>query len=237
MLPYQALTVCALTYGNYPELTARCLESIRRVFGDKLELRVGCNQVSPASEAIALRLASPGQCLVSAENLYKYPMMRRLFFEQPITTPWTMWFDDDSALVPPDGTYGHWYDRLMQAAAQADILGSPYTQGWAGNQREWVKAQPWYTGDDPALRPKVGFLTGGWWMIRTELLHRYNYPWPEIQHNGGDAMLGELCRQQGLRVRTFREHIWINADGQGRESKAKRRGAKTPMVGEEFQCA
>jgi hypothetical protein len=79
------------------------------------------------------------------------------------------------------------------------------------------------------------FATGGFWVIKTELLYRYNYPWPELDHNGGDSLLGELCLQQDLRLQQFKEGVKINASRDGKESAAKRRGTSQKPLGHDFQ--
>ena len=47
-------------------------------------------------------------------------------------------------------------------------------------------------------------------------------------------MLGELFRHQGLRLGRFHGGVRINADAQGRHSKAKRRGVSENRVGWNF---
>jgi hypothetical protein len=69
-------------------------------------------------------------------------------------------------------------------------------------------AAPWYTGK--AVPAKPSFVTGGWWLAKTEFLSLWDYPFPELYHNGGDTILGEVCRQQGLALGKFKKGVLIN---------------------------
>lgn len=233
-------TICVLLYGNYPTLAERCLRSITEtVAAEDLELRVGLNQVVPLV-ADWVKSWLPPECIwESKENRHKYPMMREMIHGvRPIETPYTMWFDDDSYLDGFQLTAGHdqvhWLHTVEQCMEDADMIGSIYSMHWSGNQRDFVKAQPWYAGKDPADQPKIRFATGGWWTMRTPLLYRYDYPWPTLDHRGGDIMLGEMCRQQSLRLRHFNTGLHINADKDGKESKSQRRGFDQTPIGVDF---
>ena len=228
------VTVAVLTYGDYPQLAERCLRSIVTTLGETCPLRVGCNAVSSRTAAVVAKIAGHASIWREDANIFKYPLMRKMFYDVPLATEWVMWFDDDSWLSATANAAGPWIDRLAAAAADADLLGSPYVMPWRGNQQAWVRSQPWYGGDAPRPRGAT-FMTGGWWCIRTDVLRKYDYPWPSLQHNGGDMMLGELCRQQKLRMRSFRDSLFINADDTGKESAAVRRGATTSLLGEHFR--
>jgi hypothetical protein len=218
-----------LLFGDYPELARRCLHSICKALpSSRCELRLGSNAISQATyNVIADEF---GACFPVANwydsptNIHKYPLMRRMLHDplNPVTTPYVMWFDDDSYLQP-DLNGAKWLDAVVQQMATADMIGKPYTMGWGGRQRDWVKAQPWYNGNDPYKRAKLSFLTGGWWCLRADVLRRFDYPWRELDHNGGDTMLGELCVQQGLRKREWYSGVVINA--------AKRRGFESKPLG------
>jgi len=223
-------TICVLLYGDYPELADRCLRSITAtVARDDLNLVVILNSVTPAVSAWVRSWVPDEQILEVSDNPGKYPLMRRVLHETDlVTTPYFMWFDDDSFLKGFSLTEDHpeksWLSVVSDAMENADVIGSIYTMRWMGEQREFVMQQPWYGGKSPAERGSIKFATGGWWTARTDVLRRFNYPWPALHHNGGDTMLGELCFQQDLRLKNFRTGVRINADDQGRESKAPRRG-------------
>ena len=224
----ELFTICVLLYGDFPKLADRCLRSITRaVPAADLNLRVCMNAAAPRVSDWVRSWVPEENVREYPENPGKYPVMRDLLYgARPISTPYMIWFDDDSYLSPEteyrDGK--GWLSLVEQAMATADLLGSVYTIPWQGRQREFVRRQPWYAGKNPGAVSHIRFVTGGWWTARTDVLRRFDYPWKDLGHNGGDAMLGELCRQQGLRIRAFREGVRINADDAGRESAAPRRG-------------
>ena len=233
-------TIGVLLHGNYPDLAHRCLSSIAATIkADDLNIRVGLNAVHPAVVRWVKRLI-PEDCIWEYDtNINKYPLMRQMIYEsKPVTTDYFMWFDDDSYLtgyeIGPNHPTISWLQKVEHAMIDADMIGSVYEMRYRGNQREWIINQPWYTGK-PVDPVKMKFITGGWWTIRTPLLYKYNYPWPELDHNGGDLLLGALMQQQGLRMRQFRDGVKINADVHGNESKAKRRGTNQNPLGWDFE--
>lgn len=235
-------TACVLLYGDHPDLAERCLRPLLPlVAARRLGLRVGMNQVSRRTAVLVFDMMAeaPGQAVLnSQENILKYPMMRRLFGldgGQPrVDTPYVMWFDDDSYVKDPDPAA--WLAAAEAAMAGADMVGSVYTMRapHTARQEAWIRSQPWYGGRPVQNPPK--FATGGWWMLRTEVVYRHNWPVPDIIHDGGDTMLGELIHQQGLTLARFNAGVAINADAAGRESKAPRRGrsGKTPRAGSDY---
>lgn len=235
-----SFTIGVLLYGDYPQLAERCLRSIAAtVKATDLNLRVGLNQVSPrVSEWVKSWV--PSSCIWEyPKNINKYPLFREMIHgATPVETDYFMWFDDDSWLEGYErgstNQQPYWLQLVDHAMTGADMIGSLYTMDFQGNQRDWLKTQSWYGGKDPANR-KIRFATGGWWTIKTEILYKYNYPWPELDHNGGDTLLGELCLQQDLRLQQFRKGVKINASDDGRESKSERRGTSQRPLGYDFK--
>ena len=234
-----AFTVCVLLYGDYPELAMRCLSKLRLLtMSGTIALRIGTNSISQRT-ADAVRLLGLNNCVFShsKENIIKYPMMKRLFCSSEpkigdsfgVATPFVMWFDDDS-YISADDPY-EWLSLVEQEMEAADMIGSVYSIRLKGNQSLWVKRQPWYNGVPVTHLQRVSYCTGGWWTIRTDVPQKFQWPISELVHRGGDVMLGELCRQQGLRLVHFREGIAINADADGLESKSPRRGFDSAPVG------
>jgi hypothetical protein len=227
----------ALLFGDYPELAKRCLSPLRQLQSRKrAKVVLGLNAVSPRVRDLVVRLGFPNDAVIeSAENLCKYPMMRRILGRLYEDEPgYIMWFDDDAAIRP--GVVPHlWMDRVDAAMCSADMIGSLYRQSLQGAQHLWVKDQPWYGGEPVGPGHVVHFAQGSWWTIRSAVLRRWNWPIPELNHRGGDVMLGELCRQQKLRLRSFKEGLFINADLRGRESKSPRRGLNEPPIGFRYQ--
>lgn len=240
-------TVCCLFYGNYPNLAERTLGSLcREAWLDNIEVRVGCNQISLATTEVLRSYTGDwgGKPLLRSDrtwfcptNLLKYPMMRRIFYDRPIETPYVMWFDDDSWIRQdaPD----NWFDQIARTmedpAEPADMLGHIWTMKLGGNQFRWYQDQPWYGGKTITKHHKVEFATGGWWVIRTQILQKWNWPVPEIIHRGGDVALGELCRQQGYNLQNYNNGVCINADDSGRPSTMERRGHDEFPVGWHYQ--
>jgi hypothetical protein len=61
-------------------------------------------------------------------------------------------------------------------------------------------------------------------VVPLELIRRCGWPEAGLRHAGGDITLGALLQQHGLAPEQFRVGLMINADAQGRESAAGRRG-------------
>lgn len=237
-------SVNVLLYGDHADLAARCLTSLLSALTPKhvQTVRVGLNEVSPRVDFLAEVFAKgvarmDMQCLLykeeSNQNVMKYPLMRRMIHDPRYTLDEretrVMWFDDDTYVTDPKPE--QWFDRVETAwrAAGTKLMGAPYQPryNWNANERAAIAAQPWCR-NVAVLGFKPTFVTGGWWVADLEFLREWGYPFPELRHNGGDVLLGEVCRQQGVRIVTFRNGVAINADKDGRESFAKRRGVTTP---------
>jgi hypothetical protein len=146
-----------------------------------------------------------------------------------------MWFDDDSYLCGEPG----WWDRVLAAASDHDMIGKHYRRVLEEAQWRWIRRQPWCDpdlGKPRAFRfrrtPSIRFCTGGWWVLRSEVLASHDWPSVELRHRGGDLLLGELLRHRGLRMGEFEEGVRINADEGGRHSKARRRGFDEDPLGD-----
>jgi len=245
------LTICALLYGDHVDMAARCLNSICRGAHRALPegLRIGMNSVSQATERFVSTLLKHGWVLPeniyrSEENLHKYPMMRWMLYDTHrfVTTPYVMWFDDDSFIT--DKMIGATPDfletvmQVMETPTGTDgvlpaMCGGVYTIKLVQSQQQWIEDQPWYTGKK--VSSTMRFVTGGWWTARMRVLQDYAYPFEALDHRGGDVMLGALCEQQGLLIKNFRTGVAINADDQGRESKAPRRGFDQRPCGYDYR--
>lgn len=242
--------VCALFFGDHADLAERCLGSIHKALKSGAthvsDVRLAGNLVSRQTHQILQSYADricddyriPVLLLTTEDNRYKYPTMRRLFHHDRPLSDAVMWFDDDSYFdpIPTDS----WWQDLQQQISKADLLGQFWLMPIQGNQWGWIQTQPWYNpsaGRPPKRvhgKEAFEFCQGGWWVARSEILRRYNWPIPELRHNGGDSLLGELCRQQGLRMRRFYGGLRINADLQGRHSKSRRRGYSENRVGWDY---
>jgi hypothetical protein len=231
-----SFTVCVLLFGDHVELAHRCLNSICQAYDPRYlkSLRIGMNQVcSETRDMVQLlpEVLPDTQILLydaGDNNRLKYPMMRKMLHDPayPVITPYVMWFDDDSYLE--DGLGSAWWQQLTELMRTSDMLGSLYRFPLSPAQAQAIVKQPWYNGKPPMSR--FLFATGGWWVIRTRIIQQFDYPFMDIVHNGGDTTLGELLRQQEKRLLQFRTGVRVNADEEGRESKAVRRGHHRPPV-------
>lgn len=222
------VTICVLCYGDYPELAHRVLTSLLlHTPGKDFQLRVGLNAVSSATSRMVDRLLpqfKQASVVRSEVNLYKSGMMRRLFYDEPIKTPWTIWFDDDSHVFREDWLtvlgcesrlrpeLGMWGRRLFIRAGYAC--------------KNFIFNASWYHG--LVLLPhedigwsKLSFIAGGYWAIRTRWLYQLDWPDKRLIHFGDDYMLGEALRQNGVRLGEATSGVAIN-------QSARRAPAGTP---------
>ena len=217
----QSLAICVLLYGDNLLLHKRCLESVL-VDGVHLQntsLRLGLNAVGEAtrnwiatwagcgpSVFLEEHLETPVQLSYcgmpvsvftkSNENILKYPMMRAMFHCEALDTPqWFLWLDDDTWFRDPPAAWD-----LIRGAMDQDCLyfGEEWFWPWRPGQREWIQTRAWYRGLAP--NTTVRFATGGFVGIYGATVKQLNWPDPALRHNGGDTLLGEALRQQGINL-------------------------------------
>lgn len=219
--------ICVLFYGaedKYFKLAKRVLnEPMRCLAGRNIEFRFGCNAVGPATHAFLQQQISDHfhDALVvnKPENIMKYPIMRHMFHDTPITAPVTIWFDHDSCIAP-DADADRWLNRVIGQLGGCDMIGSIYRSKLSDDQIQWLVAQDWFTGKPAGTY--VSHALGGWWAIRTSVLYEFNWPDRTLKQKDGDVIIGELCRQQGLSVCHFRDDVKINVNDAGVEAAAAR---------------
>lgn len=214
------VTLCVLLYGNYAEMHKLCLSALKDTTSpEKLQLRVYCNAVCPETMAFCNNLVKEGvihKLYVSETNKFKYPCMREMFHDDkdPITTKWTVWFDDDTMCnVDP-----LWFDKMcsaINAGAASDpnfgMLGPIYHFAMQPKHAEWVKKADWYKGRQFRDRRgegmvngnKIFFCTGSCWAIKTEAIKKANIPDVRLTHNGGDICIGEQIWQNGYTLKPW----------------------------------
>lgn len=232
------ISLCALFFGDNPTLAYRCISSIWARLPEGrahlYDIRLGLNEISPSVREIVDWFTTNVQHYYQipvlhydcVTNACKYPLMRRMVLEDPRPPArFVMWFDDDSYL---DGGPG-WWEHMLSKAENAAMIGKIYHQRIRGKQWDWIVNQPWYNpavGRPPNRKGARAFVfaTGGWWVVRSDVFRQWDWPIPELKHCGGDSMLGELLRHQGLRLENFDKGVRINADDRGRHSKARPRG-------------
>jgi GT2 family glycosyltransferase len=225
------LTICVLAYGPHAKLAERFLRSLYDTTEPKLfQLRAGMNEAEPKTrslfESYAGRFGNV-ELFIESINRFKSPLMRRMFYQPPITTKWTIWCDDDTHFTRSD-----WFQRLalkIEAAPETAMWGMLHKL-WHYDEfvREWIQAAAWYRGL-PLLRgldlkgkeaTEFQFATGGFWAIRTEILYQLNWPDSRLVQAHDDFLLGEALRQNGLAIGGFHYGVQIN-DAPRRNHKAR----------------
>lgn len=206
-------TVCVLFYGaaQYHSLHMRCLNSIITTCPPgRIDLRVASNALCEETDAVLTRLAEHG--VVSKyyrheQNDLKYPVMREMFHdpEHPITTNYTLWFDDDSVA----DRNMQWLKILAGAIIQnpdTGLFGTDMALKLSAPQIKYYKQRPWHKGKKQRLRTGqpasngewVIFATGGFFAIKTAAIKIADIPDPALTHNGGDYTIGEQLYQNGF---------------------------------------
>lgn len=221
-------TVAVLLYGDYPNLAERCLGPLWPLQRSGLiRLSIGCNAVGEATIQYLDRNEAFSdndiQIVGSRTNIHKYPMMRHLLAaSKPLER--FMWFDDDSYIDDPDPASV--VKKSVDLCEPKTMVGQVWFLELGGNQYLWVRDQPWYAGLPVEPRHKVRFCTGGWWVAPSELLLKHDWPPVTFERKGGDVMLGEMCRQQGVVLRDVGKSfgVRINANEKGEHSRMATRG-------------
>lgn len=219
------LTIMVLCYGNHFELAKRCLSSIINNFNkEQYILRVGLNKVCDETKRYVLSLNEVDDVYISKINIHKTGMWRRM--AKDICTNWCMWFDDDSYVVDKNALQ----NRLNIINAQNfDMAGHLfYMDGKYHGEylpfKDYIKEQSWYDkkqipcgvfeyeqsynadGNDR----RWFFLTGGNWIIKSNLLEKFNYP-PlsifkhlsnnnQLANDGDDVLICEILRQNNHKI-------------------------------------
>jgi hypothetical protein len=245
------ISICVLLYGDHPDLAKRCLASLGaalpyadgRIQDIRLALNVACKATKDYVDRWSQEMWSAQRLrilhYVPDRQVGKYPLMRRMFYDadEPLADL-AMWFDDDSYI---DVCLDDWWGDIFRRMEGCHMIGqSKWYMPVQGKQWDWIKTQPWYNRDaglPEKFRGRLSFrfCQGAWWVIRRTVLEHLNWPVMELNHNGGDSMLGEALRHQGFQMGFFDRGLRINADEKGRHSKAKRRGMSEPAVGKHFK--
>ena len=212
-------TFCVLLYGDHADLARRCIGSILRfVPQGEYALRIGMNACNrhTVSYVEGLSRQTDMDLLVRSEvNLYKCPMMRKLFWDKPIETEWVVWFDDDTHILS-DGWWAGLWRHLSQHAV--DAVGELWWWNWEPNHWNFVKESQWFRGVAPqrhrrSRRPGISFMTGAYWVIKTLCLRELDWPdlrlvQKRIRHE--DKYLSEAMRQGGWRILNYAAGIKVN---------------------------
>ncbi|MBI4659576.1 MAG: glycosyltransferase [Verrucomicrobia bacterium] len=219
--PEWPVSICVLTFGQYPNLISRALDSIRlNCERSQYALVVGANAAGQETMKFLDERREAGEIdrlIVSATNIGKSPMMRQMFAE--IGTEFIWWFDDDSYITEPNAL-SRWLHAAASGPASTVLWGQAvvceYTSAFTEMEDVlgFVRSAPWYRGlPPPSWRPggkgefnfrghgmgdgRWHFVLGGCFMIRTAAVRAIDWPDPRLFIQGDDTFLGEAIRQQG----------------------------------------
>lgn len=237
--PTRKLTVGVLSFGGFGPLLQRCLDSWlntsdpdRRLADFRLGLNIPGHELvrrtSEYADALCDKFGVPVRLYIAEGNRYKYPMMRRMLYDESAAVPdvWH-WFDDDSYLTRSD-----WWSVIGEVMDVADVCGKQYLLRMRGNQWDWIVQQPWFNpAVGPPPRGRFTFSQGSCWAASSEVLRRWDWPTKDLRHCGGDSLFGELCRHTGLRVSGLPDGARVNAGWSGEHSSSPRRGFSEAELG------
>ena len=240
MLSGSDICVCVLFYGD----DAFCHNLACRVFNGSfsgvaeqgVSFRFGLNAVSDKTKNLVYEKVqnefANAFVFESSQNIYKYPMMRRMFYYEKLSHPYLIWFDDNSYILP-DTDVENWLIRVKRQLTACDVVGSVYTKALEPGQVGFVSSQPW--GNQYKPSPYIKYAAGAWWAAKTYPLLANNWPPPDLKHHGGDVIMGEFCRQRDLQLCHFRDGVAINVNSSGVEGGTHRRGFEATPAGLETQ--
>jgi hypothetical protein len=219
------VSICVLTYGDYPELACRSIESIRRHCPrPRYQLVVGGNAIGERTRAHLETIHMGGgidELILSPVNLNQCPMMRRMF--QKVESEFIWWFDDDSYITEP-GALNHWL-TAARGAPEHTVMWGPaamcdHPLGFAPELDDvvgFVRRAAWYRGLPPPTWKLGGkgefnfegrgtgdgrwfFIVGGCWLMRAVAIRALDWPDRRLIKMGNDVFLGEAIRQHGWEI-------------------------------------
>ena len=197
------VTICVLTFADYPQLAKTTIDSIVALCPrEQYRLIVGCNACSAATLAYLASVREIDRLIVSADNINKCPMQRRMLAD--VTTEFVWWFDDDSSVLEHDAL-----QRRLAIADAAPAITVLWGPEFYWNDQEgfnfgvdvcpWIRSQPWYSRE-PIPCEESGrwtFVIGANWFARMSALRQLDWPPTSFLKAGDDALLAEAIRQSG----------------------------------------
>lgn len=220
--------VLALLYGNHPELHRRLITSLKSALRPGMTTWLWLNQVcQPTFDLLSTQREFALD--VSSTNVPKYQVMRRQYDRIAAGRfKWVLWLDDDTHFTRPDALEAAMKNIDKRAAENICYMGERWFVAYLAGQEEFIKQSSWYRGVPfdrvgRAKKPGINFVTGGYAWLRFDVLKKLNWPDPRLVHNGGDTLLAEAVRQQGLKLHHYNFGVKVN--------DAKRRGISDPPAG------
>lgn len=216
------VSICVLTYSDYPQLARRCIDSIlRHCDRDFYRLIVGANAVGTETKKYLEDLHQRGvidELILSPVNLNKNPMMRLMF--QRVHSEFIWWFDDDSS-VTSDSALQNRLEMARESGPEVAMWGQVLfcdSEGFCNDDPvAFVRTASWYRGLTPPFpepggkgeldfegtgrgNPQWYFVAGGEWFCRTASIRELDWPDRRLTILGDDVFLGEAVRQQGWQI-------------------------------------
>jgi hypothetical protein len=224
-------TIYCLLYGNYLGLQQRLLLSLKKhAPKDEVDIVIWGNELAPVCrEQVEMTFPTgTAKAVFASQNTPKYKAMHQMFHDPDFgvmpETPWIVWFDDDSHVVKKD-----WWKKTRGFIRHRErenvcYFGQPWFVHHLPGQWDFIKQAEWFKGLPPAKvptktrakRPGITFAQGSYWWLRTDVMRQLGWPDPRLNHNGGNTLLAEAIRQQGLPRHEFHYGVKLN--------DAKRRG-------------
>ncbi len=211
------ITFCTLLYGEHYDLHVRCLESLQRTVPTHrlADVRIGLNAVGDKTRRYLNQYIMhqlPVTLFDHKQNDLKYPVMREMFHAAPITTPYTVWWDDDTYAAD-----NRWLTELAKCIIDKHPSGhrlfginfrhklrSPTEAAWF-KAADWYKKRPFQTRQrtEAPNGDSLYFVSGGFFAIHTPVIYAANIPDVRLAHNGGDITIGEQVHQAGGKIAEF----------------------------------
>jgi len=155
--------------------------------------------------------------------------MKELFilskaYEPPVE--WYVWFDDDSHVTKND-----WFSHMKKYIDEKKkenicYIGEAWNVPWLAGQWDFIAKSKWYKGKQPDIvkgKPGIHFATGGYWWLRRDIADQLDWSDERLTWAGGDTLLAEAIRQQGLPFHRYKYGVKIN--------DSKRRGVSMAPAG------
>ncbi len=215
------ITICVAFFGQHPDLCRRFLTHLYRFTpAASFSLRVGLNAVCPETLDLVQSAARQfGNIWIHSEphNIYKSPLMAKLFSERPIESEWIVWFDDDSYPYRSDWLPG--LKLKIQSQPEIDVWGNPFFTDADDAAINFIQSAAWYRGKpfdhvqpngEWNERPILTFVEGGFWAAKTKVLQALHWPDPRLVQNEDDYIFGEALRQNGYRIGKYKSGIRIS---------------------------
>lgn len=219
---YDAREVCVfvLLYGAEPShfvLAQRVMNSaLEELCHLGVQFCFGCNAVGLETERFLQEKVTSvykNAVVLKDKNIFRYPMMRKMFSMALCNSASCMWFDHDSYISADDVT--PWFSRIQKQVAANDVLGSINKCALDVTTAELADTLWPSSASRPAY---IDTPNPSWWAAKSEVLLKNNWPPDNLGQKNGNLLFGEMIRRKDLRLAHFRDGVCINVNSVGVES-------------------